>query len=167
MLPKSCFISSPVFFKHRSYIVIYIVALFVMCYFMNLSVCGVFAVPGDPRKVKVEVINSTCMFVEWEEPKDTNGRIRGYLVYYIKVNSNDEPLSGSPEQYHDTFNGDLHEAVITGLEADTRYLIQVSAYTRKGDGVRSKTRIITTKGAGIYISVYTCVCCTCMLPVAL
>ncbi|XP_076439826.1 receptor-type tyrosine-protein phosphatase delta-like isoform X2 [Babylonia areolata] len=104
-------------------------------------------VPGEPRRVKVEAINSTGIFVEWDEPKDTNGKIRGYQVFYIKVNSNDEPIPGQMERYHDTFSGDLREAVITGLDPDTRYLIQVAAYTRKGDGNRSKSRIITTKGA--------------------
>lgn len=96
----------------------------------------------------MEAINSTGIFVEWEKPKETNGKIRGYQVYYIEVNSNDEPIPGRSERYHDTFSGDLHEAVITELLADTRYLIQVAAYTRKGDGLRSKSRIITTKGAG-------------------
>ncbi|XP_025110636.1 receptor-type tyrosine-protein phosphatase F-like isoform X2 [Pomacea canaliculata] len=104
-------------------------------------------VPGEPRKVKVEAINSTGIFVEWTEPKEPNGKIRGYQVYYIEVNSNDEPIPGRAERYHDTFSGSTKEAVITGLDPDTRYLIQVAGYTRKGDGMRSNPRIITTKGA--------------------
>lgn len=107
------------------------------------------AVPGEPRKVKVEAINSTGIFVDWEEPKEMNGKIRGYRVFYMKVNSNDEPISGQKEEYLDTYSGSVNEAVITGLDPDTRYLVQVVAYTRKGDGVRSKPRIITTKGAGM------------------
>jgi hypothetical protein len=105
-------------------------------------------VPGEPRRLKVEAINSTGIFVEWEAPKDLNGKLRGYQVYYIEVNSMDEPIPGKPERVADTYNGDLTEVVITGLDADTRYLVQVAAYTRKGDGLRSKSRIITTKGAG-------------------
>ncbi|XP_070195997.1 tyrosine-protein phosphatase Lar-like isoform X3 [Littorina saxatilis] len=105
-------------------------------------------VPGEPRKLRVEAINSTGIFAEWDEPKDTNGKIRGYQVYYIEVNSNDEPIAGiGSERYHDTYSGAVKEAVITGLDADTRYLVQVAAYTRKGDGLRSKSRIITTRGA--------------------
>lgn len=106
------------------------------------------AVPGEPRKVKVEAINSTGIFVEWTEPKEPNGKIRGYHVYYIEVNSIDEPIPGRAERYHDTFSGSTKEAVITGLDPDTRYLIQVAGYTRKGDGMRSNPRIISTKGPG-------------------
>lgn len=113
------------------------------------------AVPGEPRKVKVEAINSTGIFVEWNKPKEEHGKIRGYQVFYIRVNSNDEPIPGSKEDIHDTYSGTLREAVITGLDADTRYLIQVAAYTRKGDGLRSKPRIITTKGAGKSLTVCT------------
>lgn len=52
------------------------------------------------------------------------------------------------EQSYDTHDPMKTEAIITGLKADTRYLVQVAAYTRKGDGLRSKQRMLTTKGAG-------------------
>ncbi|KAK6188600.1 hypothetical protein SNE40_004745 [Patella caerulea] len=102
-------------------------------------------VPGEPRKVKIEVINSTAIYVEWRPPVNQNGIIRGYQVYYVEVNSDDEPISSSP--YYDTYDGNKHEAVITGLNADTRIMVQVAAYTRKGDGIRSRSKLITTKGA--------------------
>ncbi|BFZ00058.1 hypothetical protein BsWGS_03097 [Bradybaena similaris] len=106
-------------------------------------------VPGEPRKVKVEAVNSTAIFVEWEAPtpKEQNGIIRGYQVHYIEANSGDEPVPGAREQSFDTHDSTKTDAVITGLKPDTRYLIQVVAYTRKGDGVRSKQKILTTKGA--------------------
>lgn len=105
-------------------------------------------VPGEPRKVRVEAINSTAIYVEWREPIERHGIIRGYQVYFYEVDSNDETIPGKQARFHDTFDGTKHEAVITGLEPDTRYNIRVAAYTRKGDGIRSKARVITTKGAG-------------------
>lgn len=64
------------------------------------------------------------------------------------MNSNDEPMPEAREQSYDTHDPTKTDAIIIGLKPDTRYLIQVAAYTRKGDGLRSKQRVLTTKGAG-------------------
>jgi len=40
------------------------------------------------------------------------------------------------------------EMVIAGLQPETAYSITVAAYTMKGDGARSKPKVVTTKGAG-------------------
>lgn len=42
----------------------------------------------------------------------------------------------------------LQEAIIGGLQSETTYSVTVAAYTTKGDGARSKTKVITTTGAG-------------------
>lgn len=42
----------------------------------------------------------------------------------------------------------LQEAVIAGLHSETTYSVTVAAYTTKGDGARSKAKVITTTGAG-------------------
>lgn len=42
----------------------------------------------------------------------------------------------------------LQEMVIGGLQPDTTYSITVAAYTTKGDGARSKPKLVVTKGAG-------------------
>ncbi|TNN26829.1 Receptor-type tyrosine-protein phosphatase S [Liparis tanakae] len=39
--------------------------------------------------------------------------------------------------------------VIGGLKPDTTYSITVAAYTTKGDGARSKPKLVVTKGAGM------------------
>lgn len=39
--------------------------------------------------------------------------------------------------------------IITELQAETTYSVTVAAYTTKGDGARSKPKLITTTGAGI------------------
>lgn len=43
--------------------------------------------------------------------------------------------------------------VIAGLQPETGYSITVAAYTMKGDGARSKPKLVVTKGAGGYPSV--------------
>jgi hypothetical protein len=44
------------------------------------------------------------------------------------------------------------EMVITNLQPETAYSITVAAYTMKGDGARSKPKVVVTKGAGRYLS---------------
>lgn len=38
--------------------------------------------------------------------------------------------------------------MITGLLSETSYSVTVAAYTTKGDGARSKAKVVTTTGAG-------------------
>lgn len=38
--------------------------------------------------------------------------------------------------------------IITELQAETTYSVTVAAFTTKGDGARSKPKLITTTGAG-------------------
>lgn len=42
--------------------------------------------------------------------------------------------------------------IITELQAETTYSVTVAAYTTKGDGARSKPKLITTTGAGNVIT---------------
>lgn len=104
-------------------------------------------VPGDPRRVRVEAINSTAVFIEWRHPssKERNGIIRGYQIQYIELDVNDLPTNNV--RIADTMDGEKTEHVITNLEPDTKYQFTVAGYTRKGDGIRSKPKIVETKGA--------------------
>ena len=107
------------------------------------------AVLGEPRRVRVEAINSTAIFVEWRPPNDDekNGIIRGYQIRYTRVNQAGDSV-GLPQMWDNTEFDEKTEAVITGLQPDSWYEVQVAAYTRKGDGLRSKTKTAKTKGAG-------------------
>ena len=63
------------------------------------------AVPGEPRKVKVEALNSTAIGVQWRPPadRDHNGVIRGYLVTYGRLNDRDEAIGEA--RVYDVMNG--------------------------------------------------------------
>ncbi|XP_061525562.1 receptor-type tyrosine-protein phosphatase S-like isoform X23 [Phycodurus eques] len=110
---------------------------------------------GPPRKVEVEAVNSSSIKVIWRSPMPTkqHGQIRGYQVHYVRM-LNGEP-TGQPVikdiliddaqwEYDDSTD---HEMVISELQAETTYAVTVAAYTTKGDGARSKPKLVTTTGA--------------------
>ncbi|XP_060618326.2 receptor-type tyrosine-protein phosphatase delta isoform X30 [Anolis sagrei] len=101
---------------------------------------------GPPRKVEVEAVNSTSVKVSWRSPvpNKQHGQIRGYQVHYVKM-ENGEPR-GQP-MLKDIMLADAQEMVISGLQPETTYSLTVTAYTTKGDGARSKPRLVSTTGA--------------------
>ena len=100
----------------------------------------------------MDVVNSTTLYVEWRQvkPSEQHGVIRGYYIYYVKLNKEGEPLKPT-EKTIDVDDSNTNEVVIVGLDPDTRYSVAVAAYTRKGDGIRSKPKTVTTKGAGMLV----------------
>ncbi|XP_078532010.1 receptor-type tyrosine-protein phosphatase delta isoform X10 [Lissotriton helveticus] len=110
---------------------------------------------GPPRKVEVEAVNSTSVKITWRSPMPNkqHGQIRGYQVHYVRM-ENGEPkgqpmlkdvmLADAQWEYDDTTE---HEMVISGLQPETAYSITVTAYTTKGDGARSKAKVVSTTGA--------------------
>ncbi|XP_029107826.1 receptor-type tyrosine-protein phosphatase delta isoform X6 [Scleropages formosus] len=110
---------------------------------------------GPPRKVEVEAVNSSSVKVLWRSPLPNrqHGQIRGYQVHYVKM-VNGEPL-GQPVikdiliddaqwEYDDSTE---HEMILSDLQAETTYSVAVAAYTTKGDGARSKPKVVSTTGA--------------------
>ncbi|XP_049335762.1 protein tyrosine phosphatase receptor type Fa isoform X7 [Astyanax mexicanus] len=105
------------------------------------------SMPGaPPRRVEVDIINSTTLRVSWKPPlaQKQHGQVRGYQVVYSRV-ENGEPR-GQPTIL-DVALPEAQDAFITGLQAETSYSITVAAYTTKGDGARSKAKVVTTSGA--------------------
>ncbi|XP_074507979.1 receptor-type tyrosine-protein phosphatase F isoform X14 [Sebastes fasciatus] len=114
------------------------------------------SMPGaPPRKLEVEAINSTAIRVTWKPPLQgkQHGQIRGYQVIFSRL-ENGEPRGqpnimdvALPEAQWNIEESTEHEAVIAGLHSETTYSVTVAAYTTKGDGARSKAKVITTTGA--------------------
>ncbi|XP_034470610.1 receptor-type tyrosine-protein phosphatase F isoform X20 [Hippoglossus hippoglossus] len=105
------------------------------------------SMPGaPPRKLEVEAINSTAIRVTWKPPLQgkQHGQIRGYQVIFSRL-ENGEPR-GQPN-IMDVALPEAQEAIIAGLHSETTYSVTVAAYTTKGDGARSKAKVITTTGA--------------------
>ncbi|XP_058536032.1 receptor-type tyrosine-protein phosphatase F isoform X4 [Ochotona princeps] len=101
---------------------------------------------GPPRKVEVEPLNSTAVHVSWKLPipSKQHGQIRGYQVTYVRL-ENGEPRG--PPVIQDVMLAEAQETTISSLTPETTYSITVAAYTTKGDGARSKPKIVTTTGA--------------------
>ncbi|XP_036111583.1 receptor-type tyrosine-protein phosphatase F isoform X13 [Molossus molossus] len=101
---------------------------------------------GPPRKVEVEPLNSTAVHVSWKlpVPSKQHGQIRGYQVTYVRL-ENGEPRG--PPIIQDVMLAEAQETTISGLTPDTTYSVTVAAYTTKGDGARSKPKIVMTTGA--------------------
>ncbi|XP_012502834.1 PREDICTED: receptor-type tyrosine-protein phosphatase delta [Propithecus coquereli] len=110
---------------------------------------------GPPRKVEVEAVNSTSVKVSWRSPvpNKQHGQIRGYQVHYVRM-ENGEP-KGQP-MLKDVMLADaqwcysivsFQDMIISGLQPETSYSLTVTAYTTKGDGARSKPKLVSTTGA--------------------
>ncbi|XP_048108099.1 protein tyrosine phosphatase receptor type Fa isoform X16 [Alosa alosa] len=114
------------------------------------------SMPGaPPRRVEVEAVNSTALRVTWKPPlaSKQHGQIRGYQVVYSRL-ENGEPRGqpvildvALPEAQWADEESTEYEAFITGLHAETTYSVTVAAYTTKGDGARSKAKVVVTPGA--------------------
>ncbi|XP_031666142.1 receptor-type tyrosine-protein phosphatase F isoform X5 [Oncorhynchus kisutch] len=114
------------------------------------------SMPGaPPRKLEVEAVNSTAIRVTWKAPLPgkQHGQIRGYQVIFSRL-ENGEPRGqpnimdvALPEAQWNIEESTEYEATITGLHSETTYSVTVAAYTTKGDGARSKAKVITTTGA--------------------
>lgn len=123
--------------------------------------------PGEPRRIRLEAVNSTVISVQWQPPLDReqNGVIRGYQIHFARVvdTTDADDMGDSPGVatdagalgllpsfggMYDTMNGSVTEALLIGLQPETEYRVYVSAYTRRGDGVHSRPKRIRTKGAG-------------------
>ncbi|KAF2354314.1 PTP type protein phosphatase [Trinorchestia longiramus] len=106
-------------------------------------------VPGEPRGVDVKVLNSTSIEVKWGAPseRERHGIIRGYQIHVQAVTSRgSEVIPQGQGRPYTTHKGDATSYIITDLEPDTQYQIQVAALTRKGDGARSNPERVTTPG---------------------
>ncbi|XP_052336231.1 receptor-type tyrosine-protein phosphatase F isoform X7 [Oncorhynchus keta] len=105
------------------------------------------SMPGaPPRKVEADALNSTALRVMWKPPLQVkqHGQIRGYQVVFSRLEN------GAPRGQPNIMDVSLPEAqetVITGLLPETTYSVTVAAYTTKGDGARSKAKVVTTTGA--------------------
>ncbi|KAL0966396.1 hypothetical protein UPYG_G00294820 [Umbra pygmaea] len=103
-------------------------------------------VPGAaPRQVDVQPFNSTALRVTWRSvlSRYRQGQIRGYQVHYTLMDSSS---SHSFPRIKDLLMGDSQEMILGGLRPETSYSVSVAAYTTKGDGAHSRSRVVKTLG---------------------
>uniref|UniRef100_A0A6Q2XDD1 Receptor-type tyrosine-protein phosphatase F n=1 Tax=Esox lucius TaxID=8010 RepID=A0A6Q2XDD1_ESOLU len=98
---------------------------------------------APPQEVHLSSLSSTSLKVSWVAPPaaSRHGAIVAYTVSYQATGSTSEDL-----ERHEV-SGIGADAIITGLHSETTYSVTVAAYTTKGDGARTKAKVITTTGA--------------------
>ncbi|CAM9665563.1 unnamed protein product [Lampetra fluviatilis] len=110
---------------------------------------------GPPRRVELETVNSTTVRVTWRTPTAgrQHGQVRGYQVHYSRVEAGqpqgapavrDLMLSDKQLEMDDSAD---YELVVSGLRPESTYSFTMTAYTAKGDGARSKAKLIGTGAA--------------------
>ncbi|XP_060100906.1 neuronal cell adhesion molecule isoform X20 [Heteronotia binoei] len=99
-----------------------------------------------PENLEVHVVNSTLAKVRWD-PVPLNfvrGHLRGYNIYYWKVQS----LSGKSKRHADkkvlTFSGDKTHGMLPGLEPYSSYKLNVKVFNGKGEGPATPDKKFTT-----------------------
>ncbi|RVE62112.1 hypothetical protein OJAV_G00177380 [Oryzias javanicus] len=96
-------------------------------------------VPGaPPRKLEVEALNSTAIRVTWKPPLQVkqHGQIRGYQVIFSRLEN------GEPRGQPNIMDIALPEAQ-WNIDESTEH----QPTPPRGDGARSKAKVITTTGA--------------------
>uniref|UniRef100_UPI00398E68BA receptor-type tyrosine-protein phosphatase delta-like isoform X8 n=1 Tax=Pristiophorus japonicus TaxID=55135 RepID=UPI00398E68BA len=86
---------------------------------------------SPPRSVQARMLSTTTMLIQWEEPEEANGQIRGYRVYYTM----DSQQHINNWQKHNVDDSML--TTIANLTPETTYTVRVLAFTSVGDGPHS------------------------------
>ncbi|KAA8587239.1 hypothetical protein FQN60_016101, partial [Etheostoma spectabile] len=112
-------------------------------------------VPGAaPRQVDVQPLNASALRVSWRSvlPRLRQGQVRGYQVHFSRSESGESRTLPQikdlllDESQMEEDDSTQYELILGGLKAETLYSISVAAYTTKGDGAHSKTKLVQTLG---------------------
>ncbi|XP_068670555.1 receptor-type tyrosine-protein phosphatase F-like [Montipora foliosa] len=95
-------------------------------------------VPSQPVLVEATTVNSTSIFVNWTEPEEMNGIFLKYEVRYARKDSVEQEVTRIIQRPKSIF--------LSSLNPYTVYVINVSAFTRKGEGIRNTVEEQTDEG---------------------
>lgn len=108
---------------------------------------------GEPSRVRIEAVNSSCILVHWRPPTDQKIGFLGYHVYYYPtlpddVDSDFSFTSLAPAILLKIDDPNTNKVFIGNLPPSTPYAVQVAAVTKTGVGQLSKAKKIKTKNLG-------------------
>ncbi|XP_064473840.1 cell adhesion molecule Dscam1-like isoform X2 [Ornithodoros turicata] len=95
---------------------------------------------ASPLDVRISGLGSTHFKIQWKPPPSDhqNGKIQGYYVGY-------RPYESSlPYTYQTVTGPDPRQAVVRGLQLNTRYSVVVQAFNTAGTGPSSHQLVLTT-----------------------
>ena len=106
-----------------------------------------YTAPSAPLNVTAIAINPVSIMVTWQPPMAPNGVIRSYQVEISDATDGGSGLTNTSNDVIYSFNRTTTSAVISMLEENTTYLIEVFAITvSKGQG--SDIIMVTTEENG-------------------
>lgn len=91
-----------------------------------------FSGPGPVDYFEAAPLGSSAFYLIWKQPEEPNGNLRGYKIFYEKVEGTKigpqierEPPIRDPTQTR---------AKLAGLEPNTKYRLHIKAMTIAGEG---------------------------------
>ena len=88
--------------------------------------------PGPVDSFEAAPLGSSAFYLIWKQPEEPNGNLRGYKIFYEKVEGTKigpqierEPPIRDPAQTR---------AKLAGLEPNTKYRLHIKAMTIAGEG---------------------------------
>lgn len=92
--------------------------------------------PGKVLNFRVNALGSTAFSLEWEKPLESNGKLRGFNIYYEEVQSDKmrfNMINARDPQIQD--RRAVH-AKLEGFKTNTTYRLKIAARTGAGEGER-------------------------------
>lgn len=127
--------------------------LFAQAFFCILNCVGIALLiiiistaPSAPVDFAAEVVASTIILASWETPNSTNGIITSYNLYYARETNGQFPVEINVSVIA-TEDVHSYNITLTNLTANTQYRLQVSAFTKVGEGEQSSRLFVTTNPA--------------------
>lgn len=89
-------------------------------------------VPSTVQSLSAYPMGSSAFWLMWKRPLLTNGKLRGYRIYYETVKGTE--LGARQEREPRIEDPDRKYAKLAGLESNTKYRIHIVGYTKMGEG---------------------------------
>jgi neuronal cell adhesion molecule len=89
-------------------------------------------VPSTVQSLQAFPLGSSAFMLLWKKPLLTNGKLKGYRIYYEEVKGTE--LGPRQEREPRILNPELKQVKLAGLKADTKYRIHIAGYTATGEG---------------------------------
>ncbi|CAL4156072.1 unnamed protein product, partial [Meganyctiphanes norvegica] len=97
-------------------------------------------VPGPPQNLTIIRIHDRGVELQWFQPREPNGEIRGYRIYYMLGNFTSVKTTYSNDN-EITFN-------LQSLEPDSKFKVWTKAFTQRHEGKSSSPVMIETDVSG-------------------
>ncbi|KAK8381218.1 hypothetical protein O3P69_008230 [Scylla paramamosain] len=97
-------------------------------------------VPGPPENLTLIRVHDRSVDLQWNQPTQPNGEIRGYRVYFMKGNYTSVKTVRSSEP--------SIQFTLPGLEPNTQFRVWTKAYTQRHEGKSSQPVIVSTDLSG-------------------